>query len=87
MTAWYSTCLKSVELDIGVAMGKAPDDALNSLLGAIWVVAYFVADLDNGAPILRREVLVGGLGYTGVSRKKARVETRASDWGSLVRTE
>lgn len=76
MTAWYSTYLKSVELDIGVAMGKAPDDALNSLLGAIWVVAYFVADLDNGAPILRREVFVGGLGYIGVSRKKANESRR-----------
>jgi hypothetical protein len=68
-------------------MRKASDDALDSLLGAIWVVAYFVTDLDNGAPILRREVLVGGLGYIGVSRKKAQIETRASCWDSLVRTE
>lgn len=78
MTAWYSTYLKSVKLDIGVAMRKTSNDALNSLLGAILVVAYFVADLDNGAPILRREVLVGGLGYTDVSRKKAHIETRES---------
>jgi hypothetical protein len=78
MTAWYSTYLKSVKLDIGVAMRKTSDDALNSLLGTILVVAHFVADLNNGAPILRSEVLVGGLGYAGVSRKNGNFETRAS---------
>ena len=63
-----SAYLESVELDIGVAVRETPDDALNSLLRAIWIVAYFVADLDNGAPVLGCEVLVCSLDYAGVSR-------------------
>jgi hypothetical protein len=75
---WWLTYLESVKLDIGIAMRKTSDNALNGLLRTIWIVAYFVADLDNSAPILRGEVLVGSLCYAGVSHKNSHIETHAS---------
>jgi hypothetical protein len=53
--------LKGVELDVGIAVRETSNDTLDSLLGAILVVAYFVADLDNGTPIFGGEVLIGSL--------------------------
>ncbi|KAI6753191.1 hypothetical protein HG531_005360 [Fusarium graminearum] len=64
--------LKSVKLDVGIAMRETSDDTLDSLLGAILIVAYFIADLDNGTPIFGCEVLVGGLDYAGGPAAEAR---------------
>lgn len=75
---WWPTYLESVKLDVGIAMRKTSDNTLNGLLRTIWIVAYFVADLDNSAPILGGEVLVGGLGYAGVSRNNSHIEIHAS---------
>lgn len=69
--------LKSVKLDVGIAMRETSDDTLDSLLGAILIVAYFIADLDNGTPIFGCEVLVGGLDYAGVSRTNRHKGTSA----------
>jgi hypothetical protein len=68
VSIWWSAYLESIKLDVGIAMRKTSDNTLNGLLRTIWIVAYFVADLDNSAPILGGEVLVSGLGYAGVSR-------------------
>lgn len=57
------TNLKSIELNVGIAMGQALDHALDRLLGAILVTRHLVAYFDDGTPILRGEVLVRRLGY------------------------
>ena len=72
------TYFKSVKLDIGVAMRETPDNTLNSLLGTIWIVAYFVTDLDNSTPILGGQVLVGSLDCDEVSRTNVEIVRRAS---------
>lgn len=54
--------LECIELDIGIAVRQALDQALDCLVGAIRVTRHFVADLDDSPPVLRREVLVGRLG-------------------------
>jgi hypothetical protein len=69
--------LKGVELDVGIAVRETSNDTLDSLLGAILVVAYFVADLDNGTPIFGGEVLIGSLDYAGVSRMNRHKGTSA----------
>lgn len=56
------TYLESIQLDVGVAMGQTLDHGLYNLLGAILVAADTVANLDNGSPVFRGEVLVGRLG-------------------------
>ena len=66
--------LKSVKLDVGIAMRETSDDTLDGLLGAILIV---IADLDNGTPIFGCEVLVGGLDYAGVSRTNRHKGTSA----------
>lgn len=48
-------------------MREAPDDALDGLLRTVLVARDFVADLDNGTPVLRGEALVGRLDCPGVS--------------------
>jgi hypothetical protein len=55
--------LKGVQLDIGVAMGQALDQALDRLLRPVRVGGYPVTDVNDGAPILRCEVLIGGFVY------------------------
>lgn len=62
MHALGATHLKCVELDVGVPVGKALDHGLDRLLGAVGVARDAVADLHDGGPILRGEVLVGRLG-------------------------
>ena len=42
-------------------MGETLDHALNSFFGAVGVAGHTIADLHNGAPVLRREILVGRL--------------------------
>jgi hypothetical protein len=60
MDRW--TNLEGVELDIGVAMGESLDHALDGFLGTVGVARHLVAYLDDGAPVLRRQVLVSRLG-------------------------
>jgi hypothetical protein len=42
-------------------MGQALDQALDGLLGAVGVGLHAIADLHDLAPVLGREVFVGGL--------------------------
>lgn len=63
-------------------MREAPDDALDGLLRAILVARDLVADLDNGAPVLRGEALVGRLDCPRVSMW-ARTRCLASHEGSV----
>lgn len=59
--------LESVELNIGISMCKPLDEGLDSGLGAIFVAGHAVADLHDGGPILRGEVLVRRLCYNSPS--------------------
>ena len=61
------TNLECVQLDIGVAMSKTLNQALDNLLGPIRFRRHLVAHLDDGTPVLRRQVLVRRLGYNMVS--------------------
>lgn len=63
---WREAYLECVELHVGIAMSKALDQALDDLFGAVGVTGYLVADLDDGAPVLRGEVLVRCLGCAGL---------------------
>lgn len=44
-------------------MSKPLDHALDSFFGSILVARDLIAHLDDGAPVLRCQVLVGRLGY------------------------
>jgi hypothetical protein len=57
-------------------MSESLDHALDSFLGAICVVGDLVADLDDGAPVLGGEVLVGRLGYGTLDYRFRRSKTR-----------
>lgn len=61
------TNLKSVELDIGIAVGKPLYQTLDNLLGTVAVRRDLVAHLEDGTPVLRGQILVRGLGYIIVS--------------------
>jgi hypothetical protein len=54
--------LESVKLDICVAVSEALDHALDGFFWSIIVAGDFVADGDNGTPVLGGEVLVSRLG-------------------------
>lgn len=54
--------LECVQLNISVSMSKPLDQSLNSGLGAVGVARYAIANLHDGGPVLRGEVLVRGLG-------------------------
>lgn len=54
--------LKSVELDVCVTVSEAFDHALDGFLRPIVVAGDFVADGDDGTPILGGKVLVSRLG-------------------------
>lgn len=58
------TYLESVELHVGVPVSKTLDQTLDRLLGAVLVGRDPVADLHDGAPVLRCEVLIRRLGCT-----------------------
>ena len=66
-------------MDVGVAVGEALDHALDGLLGAVRIAGDAVADLHDGAPVLRREIFVRRLGCTlqsDVSRRCLCVSVR-----------
>lgn len=75
----YFLYLKGVQLDIGVAMGQALDQALDRLLRPVGVGGYPVADVNDGAPILGCEVLISGLVY------QIAVTSSVTGRGELVR--
>lgn len=54
--------LKCIQLDVGVAMGKPLDQGLDGGLGTVAVTGHAVANLHDGGPVLRGEILVCGLG-------------------------
>jgi hypothetical protein len=66
------TNLESVKLHIGVTVVESLDHALDSLLGAILVPRHLIAYFDDGAPVLRRQILVSRLGCDDVSSHKRR---------------
>ena len=72
--------LERVQLDIGVAMGQALDQALYRLLWPVLVAGDSVADLHDGAPVLRREVLVGRLVWEGKILVSAALQAARHDW-------
>jgi hypothetical protein len=53
--------LERVQLDIGIAMGQALDQALYRLLGSVLVAGNSIANLHDGTPVLGRKVLIGRL--------------------------
>ena len=55
--------LEGIELDVGVAVREALDDALHDLLGAIVIPAHPIAQVDDSSPVFGGEILVGRLGY------------------------
>lgn len=62
------TNLESVELHVGISVGEPLDHALDCFLGAILVARHLVAYFDDGAPVLRRQILVSRLGCDAVSK-------------------
>lgn len=58
----HITHLESVELHVGVAVGQTLDQGLDCLLGAVGIAGHAIANLHDGAPVLRGEVLVRRLG-------------------------
>lgn len=77
--------LKRVQLDIGVAMRQPLNQAGDRLLGPVRVAGDPVANLHDGAPVLRRLILIRGLVCEGrlvsggratrVRRRSSRVHT------------
>ena len=57
--------LEGVELDVGVSMRQASDEALYRIFGTAGVTGYPVANVDDGSPVLGSQVLVGRLGCDG----------------------
>lgn len=54
--------LECIQLNVGISMGEPLDQSLNSGLGAVGVARHAVANLHDGGPVLRGEILVCGLG-------------------------